>query len=475
MFQNILSAMRPQSAVEKSENLPPLPYLPPIVEAVEAIRLGRVGALPPDRDHPAMDALHNLADDMISRARDELVRLVDHAMAVNGSTLQSAELMADLKEINQETQCLAASAEEMSASIECVATAAKTASDNAKAVGRSAAHSVQAIDRADAGMKRIAQALRQSEVRFAGLQAESKKMADLLSSVDAIACQTRMLALNAMIEAARAGSSGSGFQIVASEVRRLADQTTQATIAIRDSVAAVNKEMRSITEALGLTHAMVAEGAAGLDEARMGMHEVGHGIASVVQSVAEITQAIGQQSQATSQVAALGNIHAEKSERSLYAVHATISSMNRTTQVLKDRLDHIANMDLPGAMLWLAKSDHVFWKRHVSQIVAGLIPADEAVNKDHHQCRFGLWYDSVNDAEMSAHPAFRQIVQPHADVHWHGRAAVSAMKDGNEAKAIEELRDMEEASSRLMAFLDELQAWHMGRPVFAIASHSQIS
>lgn len=428
-----------------------------IVEAVEAIRGGQLCALPANRNEPAMDALHRLAEDIAARSRDELVRLVDHAMGMNDSSLMAADLMTDLRDMNQQTQCLAATAEEMSVIAETINAVTDAAAADAQTAAANVAAVVRAVDRADSGMDRIARTLRASEARLEVLRGEAEGMTAMLSSIDAIACQTRMLALNAMIEAARAGAAGGGFQIVATEVRRLADQASAATIGIRERVGAVQAEMRAMTQALDETHVAVAGGVDDLAAARAGMGALGADVAGISARMGEIAVAISQQSAATTQVAAAANTHADHAERSVVAVNATIAAMNRTTSVLRERLNHIAAMNLPGAMLWLAKSDHVFWKRHVSQVVAGLSPADATALTDHHHCRFGRWYDAVTDETLLADPAFVALPGPHAAVHRHGQAAVDAMRSGQEGEAMSHLRAMEAASAELMTLLDRLQ------------------
>lgn len=219
--------------------------------------------------------------------------------------------------------------------------------------------------------------------------------------------------------------------------------------------------MNAITEAMETTLSSVAEGQGCLRDATAGMHAVETNVAAITGRIDEIATAIGQQTEATNAVAAATNVHAEKSENSLHAVQSTIGALNHTVVVLKERLDHIAAMNLPGAMLWLAKTDHVFWKRRVSEIVAGIAPFDEAVLTDHHHCRFGRWYDGVDDANLKAHPAFARIPLPHSEVHKHGRAAIEAMRAGLEKQALMELQQMEVASEELMRILDDLQDWYL--------------
>lgn len=431
-----------------------------LVLAVEALRSGKVRELPPDRSHPAMDALHRLAEDIMARARDELFRLVDRAMEVNGATLKAAELMTDLREMNQETQNLAATSEEMSAIVDTITASTEAAARDAQAVDRGAESAVQAVEQADASMGRIGAALQRSEACLTALLGETQKMTDLLGAVDAIAYQTRMLALNAMIEAARAGAAGGGFQVVAAEIRHLADQTARTTSGIRERMDALRSETRAITDAMEQTRGSVSEGEERLKTAKHDMHAIRGDVSGIRDRIGEIANAMEQQLLAANEVAQSANIHAEKSECSLHSVQSTIAAMNGAAAVLKERLEHIAAMDLPGAMLWLAKSDHVFWKRHISEVIAGIIPLEQLVATNHHQCRFGRWYDGVDDAGLRTHPAFAAIPHPHGAVHRHGLAAVEAMRAGREGEALAELQQMEVVSGELMALLDQLQEWH---------------
>jgi len=131
----------------------------------------------------------------------------------------------------------AASMEEMAASVTATATNAVQASELAR----------QARDRAQQGRAVVTDAV----AAMGGIERSSKRINDIISVIDGIAFQTNLLALNAAVEAARAGEAGKGFSVVASEVRTLAQRSSEAA---RDISGLITESGGKISEGVGLVN-----------------------------------------------------------------------------------------------------------------------------------------------------------------------------------------------------------------------------
>jgi methyl-accepting chemotaxis protein len=170
------------------------------------------------------------------------------------------------------------------------------------------------VDRARGSAKSAAEALgraRSTDVEVQALAEAAQRIGDIVGVIQAIARQTHLLALNASIEASRAGIAGKGFQVVAGEVKALADQTARATDQVTRQIAAIQDRVersvdaiRGIGDAVGQV-AVIADGIAGsVEQEGAAMVELGHHLdqaAAHAQSAGRALQPLGEAATALTQ------------------------------------------------------------------------------------------------------------------------------------------------------------------------------
>lgn len=167
----------------------------------------------------------------------------NHVSVTSDQILQTvAQLLASIERQNEATSTMAASAEEMAVSVSHVSDSSTTAQDIAQTSLAKAREGAEAIEETIAEMVTMADDVQVTSHTMEELGRRSSEIGGITGKIKEIADQTNLLALNAAIEAARAGEQGRGFAVVADEVRKLAERTSRATKEIDTVIGAVQNE-----------------------------------------------------------------------------------------------------------------------------------------------------------------------------------------------------------------------------------------
>ncbi|MCU0454297.1 MAG: methyl-accepting chemotaxis protein [Bacteroidetes bacterium] len=232
--------------------------------------------------------------------RQTLLGVAEAAAAVASA---SSQISASTEEMAAGAQQQSAQSTDVSSAVEEMS---KTIYENSRNAGKTADAAAQAKQAASAGghvvqqtvggMRRIASVVQQSADTVRALGRSSEQIGAIISVIDDIADQTNLLALNAAIEAARAGEQGRGFAVVADEVRRLAERTTTATKEIADTIRRIQGETADAVTSMEVGTKEVDEGIQMADKA-------GHSLQSIVDLSQRVTDMVTQMATASEQQA----------------------------------------------------------------------------------------------------------------------------------------------------------------------------
>jgi hypothetical protein len=254
---------------------------------------------------------------------------------------------------------------------------------------------------------RIAQSLEalsgdtiQTSQNVQNLTERAAQIGSIVRLIKEIADQTNLLALNAAIEAARAGEQGRGFAVVADEVRKLAERTAKATSEISTIVAAIQDE----TDRTRLQ----MEGWAAKS------HVFSSDVAGVTDNMEHLLK-LSQQMEGTVSAAAL------------------------------------------RSFIEVAKIDHILYKFEIYKVFMGISERNADSFAPHTDCRLGKWYFEGEGRDcFSRLDGYTAVANPHQDFHQHGREAVAAFRSGDFLGGIELVGKLEADSMEVLSALERI-------------------
>jgi methyl-accepting chemotaxis protein len=202
----------------------------------------------------------------------------------------------------EEVQRAAAAIQEMSATSQEISQNSQNAAEASHKAAASAREGGETVEHTLVSMRNIAESSKNAVARIAELGRSSEQIGKIIAVIDEIADQTNLLALNAAIEAARAGEQGRGFAVVADEVRKLAERTTGATREIGGMIESIQSETKTAVQAMELGNRDVEQGVKKTSASGETLRELIGKSDQVGQMVAQIATAASQQSIATDQI-----------------------------------------------------------------------------------------------------------------------------------------------------------------------------
>lgn len=254
------------------------------------------------------------------------------ASAANEISASVEEMAAGAGEQTQQISEIARSVEQMTRTILDNTKNASIAAESAKGSGDKAKVGGQVVEDTIRGMERIAEVVKKSAETVEALGKSSDAIGEIIQVIDDIADQTNLLALNAAIEAARAGEQGRGFAVVADEVRKLAERTTKATKEIADMIKKIQKDTGEAVQSM-----------------QEGREEVDKG-KSLANKAGEVLDEIISNAQKVSDVAALVAAASEEQSATAEEISRNIESISSVTQQSASGTQQIARSteDLSG-------------------------------------------------------------------------------------------------------------------------------
>jgi len=290
--------------------------------------------------------LQKAFDEFASSIRSTLEQVLESSAAVASASTQisssTEELAAGAQEQSSQAGEVATAVEEMTKTLGETTENVRKVADGAREAKESARKGGDVVGQTISGMKRIADVVNQSAEQVKILGASSDKIGEIIGVIDDIADQTNLLALNAAIEAARAGEQGRGFAVVADEVRKLAERTSKATKEIAAMIRQIQTDTSQAVASMDKGTQEVGTGISLAEQAGTMLNDIVGNAQSVADMVGQIAAASEQQSSASEQISKnVEGISAvtHQSASGTQQIARTAEDLNRLTENLQHVLE----------------------------------------------------------------------------------------------------------------------------------------
>ncbi|MDH4394154.1 MAG: methyl-accepting chemotaxis protein [Limnobacter sp.] len=296
------------------------------------------------RGGPELESLRDALETIRTGQSKVMAQLQSAAAAMRQTVEQlghtSVQVHNNVSQQNDSATAVAASIEQLTVSIEQVHAHASTANQLASNSGQLSVNGQHSVLQANDAMGQIEKASTTLSESIHKLGTQSDNISAIVKVIHDIASQTNLLALNAAIEAARAGEQGRGFAVVADEVRKLAEKTRESTGNIESLVVSIQHEAQQAVQQVSCWVDLIAGGQSSSQQANQHMKDISHSATETERAVHEITSALQEQTSASTLIAQKVEQIASMTEEGQAAVQEVQEVMRQLSGV-SDKVNHL--------------------------------------------------------------------------------------------------------------------------------------
>ena len=401
--------------------------------------------------------------EIISNLTDILATVTQSAAGMSREVSFQQDLVAStgagVAKQHQELTQLTSAMTEMSATAHEIASNISDVADNANQVNETAKKNGDTIRLTKVTINALYSRMSEGSRVIAQLDEDSQSIGSVLDVINSIAEQTNLLALNAAIEAARAGEQGRGFAVVADEVRALASRTAESTGEIRNMITRVQQQVQQTVQNMTQNMEDAQQCTEYAESADVQLEAIVAAIDSISDMTTQIATAAEQQSLVSEDMNRnVLNIDAVALETADSSKHTELAALNVGDFVGKLHSD-ISQFNLSDTLynLKLAKAAHSGWVTRLRAYLDGKSMIRLAEATSHKACGLGKWYFGEGLQNFKHLAEMGELDSPHDKFHQCVCNIIEANEKGDKTCAEKEFATLTALSVNVIGLLDDIQ------------------
>jgi methyl-accepting chemotaxis protein len=366
------------------------------------------------------DHINLYRSEILDSLRNVSVNIIKTVKSMTESSTSLDKVHSESNQLAEYSSTIASAAEELSATINSISQNIQNtieASGEAKTLALSGNSMIKnTVDT----IENVSEVLCQTTSSLTKLRETAEEANTIIKVVNDISAKTDLLALNASIEAARAGTAGKGFAVVAHEVGRLSEKTQASINEIETILKNIQKDVDTVSSNLNVGTKSATEAVGKANEASDKINDVVQQIEKLDNEVSNIGSAINEQGEAVRDIAENVSTISLSSKQVNDKVVEVSESVNAVTVISNGTRNLLGQFKLGGrSVLLQSQVDHLFWMHRLRRMLCGQENIQQEEFVDHTKCRLGKWYQSVEKKGKTTSfiDFYDQLDAPHAKLH----------------------------------------------------------